>query len=106
MAPTAAPTSSPSGYTDAEQAELLIENVGVVCDARPQPEWCRGFVELTVKDGWVSVITPLTVASAEFADPMCRGIAALAFDDDDESLGMSNVRILDHQGEVMIDCDV
>ena len=103
---TPAPTPSPSGHTDAARAEILTENVEMACDARPQPDLCRGFVELTVEDGWAHVTTALTRASAHFADPMCQGIAALTLQGNGDPIGVTDVRIFDYESEVMTECAV
>jgi len=104
----AEPTPTPGRYTDAEQAALLDESIGIVyCDTTPSPEWCGVYRELVVEDRWAYVLTTLSEGDEEFADSMCRDIATVTYDDEAQPIGVTDVLIYAADGEnALADCDV
>jgi hypothetical protein len=101
-----ASASSEAAYTDAEQADILAENIDRTYAEDTQYTWYPAFVDLTVEDGTADVTTTLTEADTDLADSMCEDIAAVAFENFIEPIGVADVRISDGGGEDLVDCDV
>ena len=108
--PTAADadeTATPGTYTDAEQAAILEDSIGIVyCDEEPKPEWCSAYQSLEVEDGWAYISSSLGGGDAAFAEGMCADIAAVTYDDDAELIGVTDVQIYAAGGQALADCDV
>jgi hypothetical protein len=102
---TANATATAGAYTDAEQADILAENIDRMYAEDTQFTWYPAFVELTVEDGWAYVTTTMTESDADLADSACRDIAAAAFENFIEPIGVMNVRISGGGGD-LVDCEV
>jgi hypothetical protein len=105
--------STPDGYTDAEQAAILIENIDQMYGSEPPDWWPALFVaddgalDVTVEDGWarVGAVLPTDAASIAVAEAMCRDIAAIAHDENGEPVGLDHVMIVNNLAP-LADCDV
>ena len=109
VTPETTPAGSASGdigYTDAEQAEILAENIDRMYAEDTQYTWYPAFVELTVRGGLAYVTTTLTEADTDVAGSMCQDIAAAAFENFIEPIGVADVQIAGAGGEDLADCDV
>jgi len=101
-----ASATAEAGYSDTEQADILAENIDRMYAEDTRYTWYPAFVELTVEDGWAYVRTTLTEADTDVAGSMCQDIAAAAFENFIEPIGVADVRISDGEGEDLVDCDV
>lgn len=99
-------TTPASGYSDAEQAAILDESIGLVYGTEPQANWFSAYRELIVEDGWAYINTTLTTAELPLAEGMCQNIAAITFDDNAEPIGVTDVLIFGLDMEGLTDCDV
>jgi len=106
--PTPDATATAREYTDAEQADILAENIDRVYAEDTQYTWYPAFVELNVTRGWAYVRSTLTEADADLADSMCRDIADVAFENFIESIGVTHVLIYGGDDDFfdLVDCDV
>jgi hypothetical protein len=106
LTPTPDSTATAGAYTDAEQADILAENIDRTYAEDTRYTWYPAFVELTVEDGSANVRTTLTEADADLANSMCRDIAAVAFENFIEPIGVTDVQIFGNEGDDFVDCDV
>jgi hypothetical protein len=106
--PTPAATATARAYTDAEQADILAENIDRVYAEDTQYVWYPAFVDLTVTRGWAYVRSTLTEADADLADSMCADIADVAFENFTEPIGVTHVLISAGEFDLvdLVDCDV